>query len=207
MWLVRHMSWYPEFNGSHFGLPLSFIYQMSWLGGKMVWTMTYSHRPHWALFVGWDIRLLSIYCHCNAYPVILISPHLSRLEVQLGVHQWRHDCRSHASARCRDADLHVRPTAHDQVCLSAQLREEKLRALHVVCVLAVGHRAPRHINRLHWTVTMVVFLITFCPSHTVACLRCRCLGKTCKEFVLLRALVTLFLVVAQSSFSSAFCCY
>ena len=33
---LRHASWYPEFNGSHFGLPPSSIHQMTGLGGKMV---------------------------------------------------------------------------------------------------------------------------------------------------------------------------
>ena len=46
MGLVRIMSWYPNFNGSHFGLPPSEIHRLTGLGGKMVWTMTYSHRPH-----------------------------------------------------------------------------------------------------------------------------------------------------------------
>ena len=35
-----------NFNGSHFGLPPSSIHRMTGLGGKMVWTMTYSQRPH-----------------------------------------------------------------------------------------------------------------------------------------------------------------
>ena len=39
-------SWYPNFNGNHFGLPPSEIHRMTGLGGKMAWTMTYSHRPH-----------------------------------------------------------------------------------------------------------------------------------------------------------------
>ena len=46
MGLVRITSWYPEFNGSHFGLPPSSIHTMTGLGGKMVWTMTYSNRLH-----------------------------------------------------------------------------------------------------------------------------------------------------------------
>ena len=45
--LVRIMSWYPESNGSHFGLPPSSIHKMTRLSDKMVWTMTYAHRPHW----------------------------------------------------------------------------------------------------------------------------------------------------------------
>ena len=40
-------SWYPNFNGGHFGLPPSSIHRMTGLGGKMVWTMTYAHSPHW----------------------------------------------------------------------------------------------------------------------------------------------------------------
>ena len=46
MGLVRITSWYPEFNGSHFGLPPSSIHQMTGLGGKMVWTMMFLHIPH-----------------------------------------------------------------------------------------------------------------------------------------------------------------
>ena len=47
MGLVRITSWYPNFNGSHFGLPPSEIHRMTGLPPKIVWTMTYSHRPHW----------------------------------------------------------------------------------------------------------------------------------------------------------------
>ena len=46
MGLVRITSWYPNFNGSHFGLPPSEIHRMTGLPPKVVWTMTYSHRPH-----------------------------------------------------------------------------------------------------------------------------------------------------------------
>ena len=46
MGLVRITSWYPVFNGSHFGLPPSEIHRMTGLPPKIVWTMTYSHRPH-----------------------------------------------------------------------------------------------------------------------------------------------------------------
>ena len=46
MGLVRITSWYPKFNGSHFGLPPSEIHRMTGLPPKIVWTMTYSHRPH-----------------------------------------------------------------------------------------------------------------------------------------------------------------
>ena len=38
--------YYPNFNGSHFGLPPSEIHRMTGLPPKIVWTMTYSHRPH-----------------------------------------------------------------------------------------------------------------------------------------------------------------
>ena len=39
-----------KFNGSHFDLPPRLIHRMTGLGGKVVWTMTYSHRPHfWEL--------------------------------------------------------------------------------------------------------------------------------------------------------------
>ena len=43
---LRITSWYPNFNGSHFGLPPSEIHNMTGLPPKIVWTMTYSHRPH-----------------------------------------------------------------------------------------------------------------------------------------------------------------
>ena len=43
---VRISSWYPNFNGSHFGLPPWSIHRMTGLGGEMVWTMPYSHRPY-----------------------------------------------------------------------------------------------------------------------------------------------------------------
>ena len=33
---VRITSWYPNFNGSHFGLPPSSIHRMTGLGGKFV---------------------------------------------------------------------------------------------------------------------------------------------------------------------------
>ena len=36
-----------SFNGSKFCLPPSSIHQMTGLGSKMVWTMTYSHSRHW----------------------------------------------------------------------------------------------------------------------------------------------------------------
>ena len=51
--LVQITSWYPEINGSHFGLPLSSIHKMAGLGGKMVWIMMYSYRPHccWSVFL------------------------------------------------------------------------------------------------------------------------------------------------------------
>ena len=53
MGLVRITSWYENFNGSHFGLPLSEIHRMTALPPKIVWTMTYSHRPHRALRWTW----------------------------------------------------------------------------------------------------------------------------------------------------------
>ena len=46
MGLVRITSWYPNFIGSHFGLPPSEINRMTGLPPKIVWIMTYSHRPH-----------------------------------------------------------------------------------------------------------------------------------------------------------------
>ena len=45
MVLVRITSWYPNFNGSHFGLPSSEIHRMTGLPPQTVWTMTYSHSP------------------------------------------------------------------------------------------------------------------------------------------------------------------
>ena len=44
---VLFKSWFPNCNGSRFGLPPSSICKMSTgLGGKIVWTMTYAHKPH-----------------------------------------------------------------------------------------------------------------------------------------------------------------
>ena len=44
--IVRITSWYPNFNGSHFGLPPREIHRMTGLSPKIVWTMTYPHRLH-----------------------------------------------------------------------------------------------------------------------------------------------------------------
>ena len=57
--LVRITSWYPNFNGSHFGLPPSEIHRMTGLPPKIVWTMTYSHRPHF----------VNPLCHSTQHPV------------------------------------------------------------------------------------------------------------------------------------------
>ena len=59
--LARITSWYPNFNGSHFGLPPSEIHRMTGLPPKIVWTMTYSHRPR--SFVD-DACLQCQYTHC-----------------------------------------------------------------------------------------------------------------------------------------------
>ena len=74
MGLVRIMSWYPEVNGSHCGLPPSSIHRMTGLGGKMVWTLTYSHRPH--SFFDFAPALCRSVCpplllHVLLYPVFL----------------------------------------------------------------------------------------------------------------------------------------
>ena len=53
MGAVRITSLYPNFNGSHFGLPPGSIHKMTGLGGKMVWTMTQAHRPQRQL-IGWN---------------------------------------------------------------------------------------------------------------------------------------------------------
>ena len=47
MGAVRITSWYPHFNGSHFGSPPSSIHRMTGLGDKMLWIVTYAHRPQW----------------------------------------------------------------------------------------------------------------------------------------------------------------
>ena len=67
MGLMRIASWYPNFNGSHFGLPPSEIHRMTGLPPKIVWTMTYSHRPHservqslrhqWRMYFTWPCAL------------------------------------------------------------------------------------------------------------------------------------------------------
>ena len=46
---VRVTSWYPKFNGRHFGLPPSSVHRMTGLGGNFVSTMTYAYMPHWHL--------------------------------------------------------------------------------------------------------------------------------------------------------------
>ena len=53
MGLVRITPWYPNFNGSHFGLPPSEINRMTGQPPKIVWTMTYPHRPHCCWFPDW----------------------------------------------------------------------------------------------------------------------------------------------------------
>ena len=44
---VHILSWYPKFNGNHFGLPPSSIHRMTRLGGNSVLTCTtHLHRPY-----------------------------------------------------------------------------------------------------------------------------------------------------------------
>ena len=43
---MRITSWYPNFNGSHFGLPPSSIHRMTGLCGNFPYTMTYAHSSH-----------------------------------------------------------------------------------------------------------------------------------------------------------------
>ena len=52
---MRVTSWYPRFNGSHFGLPPSSIHKMTGLGGKMVSTMMCTHKPHYTVRFGGTI--------------------------------------------------------------------------------------------------------------------------------------------------------
>ena len=47
MGLVHITSCYPNFNGSHFGLPPNEIHRMTGPGSKIMWTMTYLQMPHW----------------------------------------------------------------------------------------------------------------------------------------------------------------
>ena len=65
MGLVRITSWYPNFNGSHFGLPPSEIHRMTGLPPKIVWTMTYSHRPHCSVPKSADPRVRNFYSYGN----------------------------------------------------------------------------------------------------------------------------------------------
>ena len=60
---VHITSWYPNPNGSHFGLQPSSIHTMTGLGDKMVWVVTYLHRPicsgcsaKWRHWRQWNIR-------------------------------------------------------------------------------------------------------------------------------------------------------
>ena len=67
MGLVRITSLYPNFNGSHFGLPPSSIPRMIGLGGKFVWTMTYSHGPRYQLYgLGFCITSLLLLYHLSS---------------------------------------------------------------------------------------------------------------------------------------------
>ena len=43
---VRITSWFPKYNGPHFGLLPSSIHTLTRLGGKGVWNSTYELRPH-----------------------------------------------------------------------------------------------------------------------------------------------------------------
>ena len=69
---VRIMSWYPKFNGSHFGLPPSSTHRITGLGVKMVWTMTYSHSPHFFPLTFWTFSEVgfspSLFEHCSIAP-------------------------------------------------------------------------------------------------------------------------------------------
>ena len=79
MGLVRITSWYPNFNGSHFGLRPNEIHRMTGLPPKIVWSMTYLHRQHCgsptrASFSSWRgsnmvTTLLEVlsqqWCHCD----------------------------------------------------------------------------------------------------------------------------------------------
>ena len=46
--VVHITSWYPKFNGSHFGLPPVSIHKKTGLGSKVVCTMTFGRRSHFA---------------------------------------------------------------------------------------------------------------------------------------------------------------
>ena len=46
--VVHITSWYPKFNGSHFGLPPISVHKKTGLGSKMVCTMTFGRRSHFA---------------------------------------------------------------------------------------------------------------------------------------------------------------
>ena len=85
MGLVRIMSLYPKYNGSHFGLPPSSIQKMIGLVGSLVWTRTYSHEPH-----RWDAYVSIILCiqrswypiHACACPIYHTSKKAKKSEGQ-----------------------------------------------------------------------------------------------------------------------------
>ena len=60
MGLVRITSWYPNFNGSHFGLPPSSINRMTGLGGKIAWTDVFAQGPS---VTANKVRRASYDCH------------------------------------------------------------------------------------------------------------------------------------------------
>ena len=69
--LARITSLYPNFNGSHFGLPPRSIhrYRLTGLPPKMVWTMTYSHKPH-ALFVFNCLQLWNLLFFLSTFQIV-----------------------------------------------------------------------------------------------------------------------------------------
>ena len=91
MGLVPITSWYPNFKGSQFGLPPSEIHRMTGLPPKIVWTMTYSHRPHqcdsWIPFLCVGILLFVAMGH---WPVdLLVNCSLSSNWLTYSAFEWQ----------------------------------------------------------------------------------------------------------------------
>ena len=66
---VSIQSWYPKFNGSHFGSPPSSIHRMTRLGGNPMWTMTYRPSPQARSYPD------TVICFVKALPSYTVCTH------------------------------------------------------------------------------------------------------------------------------------
>ena len=110
MGLVHITSLYLHFNGSHFGLPSSEIPRMTGLAGKIVWTMTYSHRPHCFSRQEWFICVM-LFVHCRwAHRFNFLASLYKKILLMLWVH----------AAFLRFSSLSTAEETHSTECQSFQ---------------------------------------------------------------------------------------